>query len=141
MSGFSNSQEAAILNHFFGKATWTAPTNIHVALSTANPTDDGSLIAEPAGNAYARVLTAAADWNTASGTAPAVTSNNAVITFPEATGAWGTITHFALYDAATAGTFLGSGALGTSKAVNAGDTPRFSVGALLFKLGDPTDTF
>lgn len=139
MSGFSNSQEQAALNHFFGKSAWTQPT-IYVGLSTTAPADDGTNVTEPA-NGYARVQTAAADWNNASGTAPAVTSNNEIITFPEATGSWGTITHFVFYSSSTGGTFLGSGALGTSKAVNSGDTPRFPVGSLLFKLGDPGDTY
>jgi hypothetical protein len=57
-------------------------------------------------------------------------SNTAIITFPTATGSWGTITHFGLWDAVTAGNNRGSGALTTAKAVNNGDTARFAIGAL-----------
>lgn len=140
MSGFSDALEAQILDHLFGKATWTAPT-VHVALSTTAPNDDGTNVTEPAGGSYARVATAAADWNSAAGTAPVVSSNAQPITFPQATASWGTITHFAVYDAITGGTMIGSGVLNTATAIGSGDTAEFSAGALQMKLGDPTDTF
>ena len=50
---------------------------------------------------YARVSTAGADWNTATDADPSVVTNANAIEFPTASGSWGTVTHFALYDAAT----------------------------------------
>jgi hypothetical protein len=123
---FSNYLELEILDHVFGKGSYTPPT-IYVGLSTADPTESGSGIAEPSGNAYARVATTGATWTTASGGA---ISNAADITFPEATGSWGTITHFFLSDAATNGNVLAYGALGTSKAIGSGDTAKFATGDL-----------
>lgn len=140
MSGFSNTVEAQILDHFFGKATMAQPS-IFVALSTADPTDDGSGVAEPVGNGYARVSAGAAAWNAATGTAPAIAANGQPVTFAQATGSWGTLTHFALFDASTGGTFLGSGALNTPTAIGNGDTAEFSAGSLQMKLGDPGDTY
>lgn len=140
MSGFANSEEQAALNHFFGKSNWAQRT-IYVGLSTTAPSDDGTNVTEPSGNGYARKQTSSADWSSASGSAPAVTSNNSTITFNEATGSWGTITHFVFYSSSSSGTFLGSGALNSPKAVGSGDTPRFPVGSLQFKLGDPGDTY
>lgn len=124
----SDTIEASILDHFFGLAAWTAPTAIYVAASTADPGEDGSTIAEPSDDAYARVSTGIGSDNWTR-TASSVVNDNA-ITFPEATEAQGTITHFALYTAITAGTFLGSGALDDSQAVGSGETLRFAAGEL-----------
>ena len=126
MGSFADYWENEILDHIFGKGSYTPPT-IYVGLSTADPTDDGSGLAEPTGNAYARVSTLAADWNVASGSA---LDNANDITFPEATGSWGTITHFALFDAATGGNMLAHGALSASKAIGSGDTAKFAAGDL-----------
>jgi len=126
MGSFSNYWENKILDHIFGKASYTPPT-IYVGLSIADPLDDASGLAEPTGNGYTRVATLASDWTAASGG----TINNAnTITFAEATGSWGTITHFALFDAATSGNMLAHGTLFQSKAINSGDTAKFDVGAL-----------
>lgn len=124
----------ALLNSLFGKtsafgALASAPT-IYVALSTADPGEDGSGIAEPVGGSYARVQTAAADWTTASGADPSVLTNANPVTFPEATGSWGTITHMAFFDAASAGNFLGATAVGNPQAVVSGNTPNFAAGQI-----------
>jgi hypothetical protein len=126
MGGFSDYWENKILDHIFGKGSYTPPT-IYVGLSTADPTDDGSGLAEPSGNAYARVQTSASDWNTASNGS---LENASDIIFDQATGSWGTITHFALFDAATAGNLLAHGALSQSKAIGDSDTARFEAGDL-----------
>jgi len=126
MGSFADYWENEILDHLFGKGSYTPPT-IYVGLSTADPMDDASGLAEPSGNAYARVATAGADWNVASGGAIANAND---ITFPEATDSWGTITHFALFDAASAGNMLAYGALSVSKSISSGDTAKFAAGDL-----------
>ena len=128
---FSNYTEAAILNSLFGKtsdfgALASAPT-IHVALFTDAPDDTGGGT-EADYTSYARVSTAASDWNEASG-GGALDNANA-ISFPEATGGSSTVTHFGLYDAATSGNYLGGGALASSLAVSSGITPEFAAGEL-----------
>ena len=129
----SNYAENAILNSLFGKtsdfgALASAPT-LYVALSTADPDEDGSGMAEPSGNGYARVATADTDWNAA---ASSVVTNANTVQFPEATGPWGTATHFALFDASTSGNLIASGALTLAKAFDDGDTPSFESGDLSF---------
>jgi len=126
MGSFADYWENEILDHLFGKGSYTPPT-IYVGLSTADPTDDSSGLAEPSGGSYARVSTVGADWNVASGGAIANAND---ITFPEATGNWGTITHFALFDAASAGNMLAHGSLSASKAIGSGDTAKFAAGDL-----------
>lgn len=96
MGAFSDYLENKMNNHLFGKIAFTPPT-IYVALSTADPGEDGSGMAEPyEQNGYARKLTAASDWNDS---ANGLTDNAAELAFPQATGSWGTITHTALLDA------------------------------------------
>ena len=130
MGGFSDYWENKILDHIFGKGSYTPPT-IYVGLSTADPTDSGSGLAEPSGNGYARVQTSAADWNAASN---GTLNNSSDITFNQATGNWETITHFALFDAATAGNMLAYGALRQSKTINESETAKFEAGDLQISL-------
>ena len=126
MGSFTNYWENKILDHIFGKVNYTPPT-IFVGLSTANPLDDASGLAEPSGNGYARIQTTASDWSAASGGS----LNNANdITFPQATGNWGIITHFALFDAATGGNMLAHGVLSQSRTVDSLEIARFGVGDL-----------
>ena len=127
MGSFGDYLENALLNHVFMGSAYTQPTNIFVALSTTNPTDSGSGITEPSSGSYARKSTAGSDWGTASG---GTLDNANAITFVEATGSWGTLTHFALYDHLTAGNMLSHGALSSSKTIESGDTASFAAGDL-----------
>jgi hypothetical protein len=126
MGSFSDYTENKVLDHVVGKTSFTMPT-AYIGLSTADPTDDASGLAEPSGNGYARVTTSGSDWDAASGGA---TANATVLTFPEATGSWGTVTHFALFDAATSGNMLAHGTLDASRAITSPQIPRFSIGEL-----------
>jgi hypothetical protein len=130
MGSFSDYWEDKILDHIFGKDNYSPPS-IYVALSTADPLDDASGLAEPSGNAYVRVETSPSDWNTPS---DGSLDNANDIIFPKATGSWGTITHFALFDAATGGNMLAHGALSPSKAVDSAYTAIFNTGDLNISL-------
>ena len=107
--------ENELLDHVLKTGAYAVPANIYVALSTADPLDDGSGIAEPVGASYARVVMDA--WDAAASRA---TENTNKITFPQSTGDWGTITHWAIYDAITGGNFLAHGDFTTSKAAPTG---------------------
>jgi len=129
MGSFSNYAELKILDHIVGKTSFTMPT-CYVSLATADPTDAGTGASHNEcanANSYARVTTAGADWEAA---ASGANQNAQDITFPEASGSWGTVTHFALLDSGThgAGNVLAHGALGASKAIGDGDTPKFAAG-------------
>lgn len=117
-------------------AAGSGPTNLYIGLLTAAPSDTGGGT-EVSGNAYARVTVASslANWagtqaaasTTASTGNTGTTSNNGTLTFPTPTpSGWGTVTHFAIYDASTGGNMLLYGALTTSKTINSGDTVSFS---------------
>jgi len=126
MGSFSNHWENEVLDHLFGKGTYTPPT-IYVALSTTDPGESGSGLDEPDSGGYARAATQASDWSSAAG---GLIDNAAAIEFDAATGDWGTMTHFALFDAATGGNLLAHGSLTQSKAVSTGDSARFAPGDL-----------
>jgi len=126
MGSLSNYAENKILDHLVGKTSFTMPV-AWIALSTADPTDDASGISEPSGNGYARVETSASDWDAA---ASGATANAAAITFPTASGSWGTISHFAIYDAETDGNMLAHGSVTTPTAISTNQIPTFAIGEL-----------
>lgn len=127
---FSNYLEGKILDHMVGKTSFTMPT-AYVSLHTADPGETGT--SETSGTSYARKSTAGSDWNAAG--ADGQIENAGTITFATAgSGGWGTVTHFGLWDAATTGNFLGSGALGASKTIDSGDTASFAASALVITL-------
>lgn len=134
---FSNYTAQALLDSLFGNssnfgALGSAPT-IHVGLSSTTPAEDGTNVTEPSGGSYARVATAASDWNAATLADPSLLDNANELAFPQATADWlsGTdLTHAVLYDAASGGNFLGSAALGTAKPVLNGDTAKIAAGEL-----------
>ncbi len=125
MGSLSDYIENDLLDHVLKTTSYTQPTNLYVGLSTADPTDSGSGIAEPAGGAYTRV--AHNSWDVASGRA---TENTGTITFPEATGSWGTISHFFISDASSGGNMIGHGSLSASKTIESGDNASFQDGAI-----------
>ncbi|KKN17997.1 hypothetical protein LCGC14_0960230 [marine sediment metagenome] len=128
---FADFWEDEILDHLFGKGSYSPPT-IYVGLSTADPLDDASGLAEVSGNNYARVQTAGGDWDVSSGGA---TANANAVTFPTASGSWGTVSHICLFDASSAGNLLASVALDSSQAVTTDQIPRFSAGEIDVTLG------
>ena len=118
MGTISNDLEIDWLDHVFENTAFTVPTNIYIALSTTLPAEDGTNVSEPGAGAYARKV-----MNTWNAAAARKVTNNGVITFATATAAWGNITHYAIYDAITAGNFLAYGSLAVAKDVVNGNTP------------------
>lgn len=121
MVGLSSAGEAAVLTPL--------TTSAFVSLHTADPGDTGT--SEITGGGYTRMSAA----YTNAGNNPTVAGNNAIITFPQASANWGTVTHFGVWSLATGGVFRGAGALTTAKAVNSGDTARFAANALTITAG------
>lgn len=124
----SNYLENALLSHELGLTTFTRPATHYFALFTAAPSDAGGGT-ECSGNGYARAAAAndGSLWGTPSGGS---SSNALAVQFPEPTGSWGTVTHFAIFDAASGGNLLRWGALTTPRSVSVGYIPFFPVGSL-----------
>lgn len=104
----------AILNNLITKSTSYPYTSLYVGLSTTTPSRDGTGYTEPSGNGYERVILGVHNqsYTQKMGT-PNLGSvtNSEEIHFKSATGAWGTCTHFLLFNAATGGTLLAYGQL------------------------------
>jgi hypothetical protein len=93
-----NTYEAEVLDHINGVTTLTPEAHLHLALSTTTPAEDATNITPPSGNNYAKVqvTNSSATWDAASGGAA---DNGAVITWPKASGSWGTVTYVVAYKA------------------------------------------
>lgn len=125
----SNYMEELILDWISGSAMPAAPTTVYVALSTAAPGEDGSITEPATGDGYARQ---AVTFGASAQSADAATiANSAAVGFGPATSSWGSVTHFAVFDAATGGNMLRHAALTSSVTVASGDSATFGVGALI----------
>ena len=123
MAEMSNYLENALINGTLRATTFTAPASVFLALYTTDPTD-ADTGTECSGTAYARQsITFGAPSN-------GVSTNSAVIDFPQAGSAWGTITHIGIRDAVTTGNLLYHSPLDTSKTIASGDVFRVASGSL-----------
>lgn len=139
MSAMSDYLENKLVDQLFRGQSAPTTTTLYVALYTAAPSDSGGGT-EVSGGSYARVAVTSslANWagtqsagsTVASSGTGGQTSNNAAITFPTPSAGWGTVTHFAIYDAASGGNELFWGALTIAKTINQSDTVTFPAGSL-----------
>jgi hypothetical protein len=131
MAAFTNYLENQLINHIFRTGSFTKPTVLAVALFTAVSDGEAGTVTEVSGGSYARVSVNPLDANWSAATANnGTTSNVSTITFPAATADWGTVTHFGIYDAASAGNLLVYAALSPSRNITNGSTPSFAAGQL-----------
>ena len=124
----SDYTEANVLDGLFGLASLVVPANFYVALFTAAPNDAGGGT-EVSGNAYARVqvVNSSSTWTRTS----SQIANNIAVTFAAPSpSAWGTVTHFGLYDASSGGNLIGWAALTTPRATSVGVALSFAIGDL-----------
>ena len=128
----SDSLENNFLDVFVGNSATSATLQLGaLGLNVGDPTDAGSGGSEASGGGYARVAVSNTDFAAASGGS---ISTSGAVSFPESTGtisSGSTLSHVRFETATTAGTFLGSLALTTGRAVSAsGVTLQFASGAL-----------
>lgn len=127
MAELSNYLENKLLDHVLRNVSYTSPTTVYVGLYTSDPADDNSGT-EVSGGSYARQI-----LSVTTATAGIVTSS-VDVTFPQATGNWGTITHIGLLDALTSGNLLMHTPLTTSKLIETGDILKVPTGNLTASL-------
>jgi len=127
MSEFSNYLENALINAVLRSTTYTSPATVYVSLWTSDPTDAGSGN-EVSGGSYARTSV------TFGSPSNGVTSNDADVSFPQATASWGTVGWIGLNDASTSGNLLFHTALDTSKTIDSGDIFKIATGSLTVTL-------
>lgn len=123
MAEMSNYLENALINATLRNTAYTSPTTVYVGLYTSDP-GEGNTGTEVSGGSYARTsVTFGAPSN-------GVSTNSASVTFPTATGTWGTVTHVGILDASTSGNLLYYTALDASKSIASGDVFTISTGNL-----------
>lgn len=123
MAEMSNYLENALINATLRNTSYTSPAAVYVGLYTTDP-GEGNTGTEVSGGSYARTaVTFGAPSN-------GVSTNSASVTFPTATGTWGTVTHVGILDASTSGNLLYYTALDASKSIASGDVFTISTGNL-----------
>ncbi len=123
MAEMSNYLENALINATLRNTAYTSPAAVYVGLYTSDP-GEGNTGTEVSGGSYARTaVTFGAPSN-------GVSTNSASVTFPTATGTWGTVTHIGILDASTSGNLLYYTALDASKSIASGDVFTISTGNL-----------
>jgi hypothetical protein len=127
MAEISNYLEDALINGTLRATTFTAPAAVYISLHTADPTDAGTGTEVSGGSYIRQSATFAAPSNGAS-------ASNADVTFPQATGNWGTIGWIGIWDAQTTGNMLYHTALDVSKAIDTGDIFKIASGSLTVTL-------
>jgi hypothetical protein len=123
MAEMSNYLENALINATLRNTSYTSPTTVYVSLFTSDPTDAGSGT-EVSGGSYARTAV------TFGAPSDGVSTNSADVTFPTATGSWGTVGWIGIMDASTSGNLLYHTALDTAKTITSGDIFKISTGNL-----------
>lgn len=115
----SSYTEDKVIDRFLRNQSYTPPGTVYLALFTTATDDDGTGT-EVAGGSYGRKAITFGEPE------DGIAANTAAITFSGMPAA--TLTHAAIYDAASSGNMLWHGALTTSKTVIGGQSVTFSVG-------------
>lgn len=139
MGSLANAWELVDLDLLFGPttrgatATVTVPATLYIALFTTLPADDGTGGVEVSTGSYARpaVTNNATNWPAATIVSGVGTKQNGTtITFPTASGSWGTPPGFGIFDALTVGTLIAYGAIASPVPIVTGNAPFFAPGAI-----------
>lgn len=120
-------------NVFASKTSPALPTRYYVGLSTTAPSMDGTDVTEPSSSVgYARIA-----LDMLSEPVNGAITNDDSITFNESISAWGTVTHFVIYDAETGGNLLMYDALTTPRAIEEATVVIIKKGSLNLTLANP----
>ena len=122
MGTLSDFAENAVVKHLTREAAYSPAATIYLALCTGDPTDTGtgaSMNEVSNGNNYARTAV------TLGAASSRRVTQSGTVTFPQASGSWGTISHWAIVTSGTygSGDLLASGSLSVNKFVVNGNTP------------------
>ena len=120
MAGLSTFGEELILT--------TLLTGANISLHTADPGNTGA--DEVVGFAYTREAYGAFSFT---GGNPTEAANDAAIEYPTATGSWGTVTHFGIWQGSD---FIGGKELVVPKTITTDDIFRFPIGNLTVTTDD-----
>lgn len=143
LAGFSTYLSRELLNHVFRGQAYAMPGTVYVALNGSDPTDAGTnteLAIGQFGYARAAVSSIIGNWTApaTAGSAEQISNSNNVAYNAPSGGDWNSgnpITWASLWDLASGGNMLASGALGTPRTILANDNaPIFGPTALVVSL-------
>lgn len=139
MAGFGTTFMKSVNEAVFRGGSLPTLTTLYISLHTASPGVDGQTANEVSGGSYARVAVTSntTNWGAATNADPSVIANATAITFPTASGSWGTVSHFGIWNHATntaAENFVGATGLTASQSIASTNTASFAVGALTHSL-------
>lgn len=148
----TNAQKAKMLDHYYGATELVRPAKLYIGLSTTKPTATGGNFTEPGvENGYERVEVDnnANTWENATIVDPSVKKNKIPIEFPEAaanldidvqaTGNWGEVKYWGIFEQATGGTCVDWAELSIHKVISSGDAARFKAGELRTSISNPKE--
>lgn len=131
MSGISNYAENLLLTWLFTTDPATRPTGWHVSLHTADPGETGSSAEVTVGTDASYARKSITFDTAASGAIP----SDAAVTWTVNAGSAGyTVSHIAIWDAATSGNCLMKGPLPVARALSASQVLTFSAGDIVATL-------
>ena len=134
MAQLSQTYANMVINALLNGGTFTAPTHpIYFGLATSSTgLRTSSFVNEVSTTAtgYARVLCGIAQTVEFTVATAGLSDNDAILTMPTATGAWGIATHGFLATASTAGTCILWGELTPNRDVITADILRFLIGEM-----------
>ena len=127
MAEISNYLEDALINATLRNTTFTSPATVYVGLYTTDPTDANTGTEVSSGSYARQSVTFAAPSN-------GLSASDADVTFPQATGNWGTVGWIGILDAATSGNLLYHSPLDSAKTIETGDIFKIESGNLTVQL-------
>jgi len=129
----TNYLELKAIDHHLSKGVraFTSPAALAVALHTADPTETGAVSEVANLYAYARQVVT---FGAASVNNDGTVANTGALSFTASGGAFGTITHFSIWDSATYGAgnclYYGS-TTPNNQAINDGNTLTIAIGGIV----------
>ena len=125
----TDSWETSVLTWLLttGTPSPARPTQWHVGLfASGNAPTYSSAGTELSGNNYSRV----AVTFSVSGTSPTTATNTATLTFPTASGSWGSVTTAGIFTASTGGSLICYANLSNAKTIESSDILQIAAGQL-----------
>ena len=128
---FTDILDRSLLVAAFGGVPYSPPETLYVALSTTTPTQSSRSnwnFTEPFGGDYDRVPVTNNTTHWPANGSPSVgyeVANGITVRFPIATGDWGIVTYFGIWDAPTGGTLTAFGQLAAPQSILSDAAPWF----------------
>ncbi len=123
----SNYLELELLDHVLRIGAYTQPSGLYVGLANESFADAGSGTERSGGNYSRKAVTFAAASSGSS-------ASNAAVEFDTASGSWGSVSHFGIFDAASGGNLLFHGAFSAAKTIETGDVLKVASGSITISM-------